>query len=400
MSNLKFPIEGMPEFLYDFSADLADVYGVPIEFPVVSLISALGTAVGKKAKLTTPKYVNFPQLWIVIVGYSATGKSEPLKIAYNPIREFDKKQFVDFQNRMTVWNAENARAKVEGQQPPPKPTQTRIMCTDTTPEALWGLLAESPSMTVWRDEFAGIIKDIGRYSSSGEVEHWLSCFDNTSFRLDRRNTENSTFISDPILSLVGTIQPEVLNKIAGGHNMKENGFLQRCLFAYPDAVSRPYYSDKAPNQKLLEQYDRIINRLLNLPETLGFTLNEEANKMYITFANEMTDKINKTSHNYLKALYGKMEIHLLRLALILSIIDTTENDNPEKVVSAEVMQYAIDLCRYFIVTGEKMFDKNAQLPTKAEAIRAIVALYPNINRTAFARSLYISPQRVDNVLSE
>ena len=387
----------MPRFLYDFSADLADVFGVPIEFPAVSLISAFGTAVGKKAKLNTPKYVNFPQFWIVIVAPSGTGKSEPLKIAYKPIREFDKKQYVDYQNRMIVWNAE----KANNVEPSSKPKQNRIMCTDVTPESLLSMLAENSTMTLYRDEFAGFIKDIGRYNSSGEVEHWLSCFDNTSFRVDRKNVENSIFISDPILSLVGTAQPEVMRKIASGNNMKENGFLQRCLFAFPDEVLRPYHNDKAPNQRLLEKHDRIINILLNLSETVEFTLSEDANKMYIAFSNEMTDKVNETPHNYLKSLYGKMEIHLLRLALILSIIDTAENDAHKNEVSAEAMQYAIDLCKYFILTGEKMYDvSTAQLPTKEQAIRHITALYPKINRSAFARSILVSPQYVDKVLKE
>jgi hypothetical protein len=234
-----FPIRNMPSFIRNFAEDIAEVYGVPIEFPAMSIISAYGTALGNKVRLRTDKYINYPQLWVVIVAPSGVGKSEPLKIAYSPIRDFEKKEYLRFQESLGEWKSACVEAKQNGAQPPEKPKQKRILCNDTTPEALFSLLDENKTLTICRDELAGHFQDFGRYNKSGEVAHHISCFDNVDFSVDRKSEDNALMIFKPVLSMIGTIQPAVLQDVANKNFMRENGYLQRCLFIYPGNVERP-----------------------------------------------------------------------------------------------------------------------------------------------------------------
>jgi hypothetical protein len=59
MNPLIFPAENAPKFLKEFGGDIADVYGVSIEFSIVSLISGFASAIGNKAMLRTEKYINY-----------------------------------------------------------------------------------------------------------------------------------------------------------------------------------------------------------------------------------------------------------------------------------------------------------------------------------------------------
>ena len=48
-------------------------------------------------------------------------------------------------------------------------------------------------------------------------------------------------------------------------------------------------------------------------------------------------------------------MHVLRIALVLELVKTFPNGlNSDKTISLETMQYAIDICRYFIVCGLKV----------------------------------------------
>jgi hypothetical protein len=357
-----FPVENMPALIRDFSENISEVLGVPVEFAAMSLISAYGTALGNKVRLKTEKYTNFPQLWTIIVAPSGTGKSEPLKIAYEPIRGREKKNYLIFQEQMKEWNT----AKQAGVQSSDKPKQKRILCSDTTPEALFSLLSENGTLTICRDELAGHFQDIGRYSNNGEVAHHLSCFDNNDFSVDRKSEENAMMIFKPVLSMVGTIQPNVLQEVAKKNLMKENGYLQRCLFVYPENVERPQYSKSSLNPDFVKKHQEFMDWCFDLPDNCEFTLNAEAEELFIAFSNEITELVNASDNDYFKSMYSKMEIHVLRLALILAnaLYQTT-------IVTTPAMQYAIDLCRYFMKTGERLYQPEVKKYTNAELIRLV-----------------------------
>jgi len=115
----------------------------------------------------------------------------------------------------------------------------------------------------------------------------------------------------------------------------------------------------------------------------------------------MVATANATPDDYLKALYRKMSFHVLRLALVLSIIvDTTESANPENEVPESVMLYAVELCRYFIETGKKMYTPPP--PPNLTSGHLYRMLHQTIgikNITKFAEGLGISQQTVSKALS-
>lgn len=348
-----FPMYGMPEVLADLINDSYNVYASPLEYFACTLLVACGAVVRKKAVVDEGKYKNYPQLWMMYIGSSGIGKDIPMKIAFKPIYELDRISHEKYIKEMIEWKSASTIAKKEKTDIPPMPTLKMILIDDATPECLYPILQQNGGLTLLRDELSGWFADFGRYSKSGEVQRYLSMFTNGTFTVSRVSKEHIR-ISDPFYSIIGGIQPEILPATLNENQLKENGFAQRILFAFPDVAKQPYYSEKIPNPAYVVRYNKLIEHL----HTVSFgtlTLSEKAKFLYVDFVNEMVRERNKTQIEYRQALYSRFRIHVLRIALTIELVKTFPNGlNKERTITCETMQYAIDICRYFIFCGLKV----------------------------------------------
>lgn len=347
-----FPLNGMPNVILDCVNDLSDVYGSPKDFFSMSSLVACCAAVGKKAILDDGKYKNYPVLWIMNVGPTGSGKSEPIKKAFKPLIQMDINFFDKYKSEIENWKKKCLTIK-NTKDYPEKPVLYQTIIDDITPEALYQALGNSGGVTLCCDELSIWFYNIGRYTKSGEVPRYLSIFDNSTFKINRVGSE-PIIVDNPYMSIIGGIQPDVLDEILELNQMKNNGLAQRFLFVYPKQVKKKYYKTSVPNLLFLTKYNKLIYYLHN--NNFGtLTLSTDAKSEFIRFSNELTDKTNATSSDYLKSLYSKFDIHCLRIALILELIKSY-SDNPvkPKVVSLETILYAIEICRYFIYCGLKV----------------------------------------------
>jgi len=396
----KFPLYGMPQPILDLVENSTKVYGFPIEFLSVSCLCACGAALRKKVVLDSGKYKNYPQLWVMLVAPPGVGKSEPLNIAFRPLQQIDKVSYEDYNQKVTLWKAESLKAKESKDIEPEKPFFKQVLIDDSTPESLYNSISSNNGLTLYRDELSGWFSDFGRYSKSGEVSRYLSIYDNNQFTINRKS-EEPQLINDPYLSIIGGIQPEILKKNIESNCMKENGFLQRFLIVYPDNPKKSYYSESKPDEIIQSNYNNLIKHLSDTPDYGTFSLSSEAKNEFIKFSNEMTERINLCNDDYLKGMYGKFEIHVLRIALIIFTIIQNKQILTRNL-SLETMQYSIDICRYFIRNGEKVV-KSCTYPLqlkKGEILRAIDVAYPIKNIQMFADSLGIERSHVSREINK
>ncbi len=348
-----FPMYGMPKVLADLINDSVKVYASPLEYFACTLLVACGSVVRKKAIVDDGKYKNYPQLWMMYIGSSGIGKDIPMKIAFKPIYDLDKISHEKYISDMILWKSASTIAKKEKTDIPPMPMLKMILIDDATPESLYPCLQQNGGLTLLRDELSGWFADFGRYSKSGEISRYLSMFTNGTFTVTRVSKEHIR-ITDPFYSIIGGIQPEILPATLNENQLKENGFAQRILFAFPDEAKQPYYSEEIPNPAYVERYKKLIEHLHSV--SFGtLTLSSEAKLKYIDFVNEMVRERNRTDIPYRHALYSRFRIHVLRIALTIEVIKTYPNGlNVDRTITVDTMQYAIDICRYFIVCGLKV----------------------------------------------
>ena len=211
-------------------------------------------------------------------------------------------------------------------------------------------------------------------------------------------------VPEPFLTICGTIQPEVLNIALSSNTLKENGFASRFLYVYPKEVRKQKYSERTPDRIIVDRYEKLITHCYYLSKVeKPFTLSAEAKKLFIEYANQTTDLVNSCTNNFVRATYAKMEIQVLRLALIIQIIRGIY-DNIEwqqGLITKESMLYAIKLCDYF--NSKILLVDTANNPTKitpAEAIKTIQKEYGIKNKQAFADSIGLSRQFISKTCNE
>ena len=386
-SDTLFPIELLPGWMQEVVEECTLSYGTPAELWASAFLSGIASASGKRFKLFTGNYTNYPQLWVIVLGTSGTGKSEPFKLAMRPIEEYDKGSYILYQMEHQEWEV-NKKIGVE-------PTWKQSIIGDTTPEALFAVLKDADNgLSLYRDELSGFFQDIGRYNKSGEVGHYLSIFDNASFPINRK-TQKPLLITDPSLNIFGTIQPSVLKNVLNDSDADASGFAQRFLYLYPDFPIKNYN----PDQVKLETYNKYVSNIQGiqkLEKQPDRYLTAEAESFYSDFYNEL-ELLRHNANEFWASVYSKAQIQVLRLALTIHIARLSESNSDS--VEAKDMQCAIGMTRYFNESLKKFRDETKEVkPLKAvDIIKEIFKLIPDANQTRVAEIFNVTQPYINRI---
>ena len=134
---------------------------------------------------------------------------------------------------------------------PPKPRERRLPTTDTTVEKLCGILSDNPeAILLKRGELARWYNGIDRYHN-GSKQFWIEGYDANPYTVDRRNREETLKIDAVCISLLGTIQPNLLSKIL---RPPEDGWAARIIFTWPERRSFKAPTKLVDNDRLDEIY--------------------------------------------------------------------------------------------------------------------------------------------------
>ena len=386
------PTWGLPQGMVAKAEEVSDGYQCSLDFVISAMISAAATAIGKSAVLLWGNYVNYPNLWNVLVGHTTDHKTHCMKWLMKPIREHDKNLGSEYQQELSEYkeNGEHGR----------KPYRKRILVDDFTPEKLYESLSENNrGMCLFRDELKGAFDDVGRYNSSGFVSHLLSIYDNTSFSAIRK-TQEDVDVEEPLLNILGGIQPDKLGQAFQKPDFKGNGLFQRFLWTWPEPKTEPTkYVENNISKSTEEDWKKYIDALFRLPQT-EYRLDDEASKLYIEYCNkteiqgfEVRDDSEKSG------IYGKLRINALRFALTVSVLNMHEN------VTEQDMRYTIECMDYFEHCALKVYDliKNpGRAVSKADAIRILAGDDGKgiKNQTQFAESIGVTQPYISQLLKK
>lgn len=379
-----FRIDLLPEWLQSTIREHAESYGTPEELWAVAFLTAIATASGKRMFLTVGNYRNYPQLWIIVVGSSGTGKSDAGRVAFRRLAEIDTEKYIRYQEEYKEWEAEEKQGR--------PPHWQQMLINDTTPEAMFNALSYADNgLTLNRDELSGWFADFGRYNKSGEVGHYLSIFDNQTFSINRKK-EQPQLIEEPLLSIYGTIQPSILSELLTKNNFEQSGFAQRFMFLYPEFKTRKYKRGATtPDSEIFD------NMIASIQSYGGgeMTLSEAAENVYEQFYNEMEER-RSTANDFWSAVLSKAQIQVLRLALTIKIARLPEE--PDTEVAEMDMMAGVGMMDYFINSLEKFKVQQKEEPsTKKDLILKIFKENPEANQTKVAEMVGVSREYVNRV---
>jgi hypothetical protein len=355
-----FPVDVFPLKVQKIISATNENLNFPIDFIGASMLFTVSVAVGNTHKVEVKKgWLESSVLYLAIVARAGTNKSHPLSWALQPIVDHDKGTYRVYEQQRKDYEKSLSLSKKERKQQaidePTKPIWQKFLLSDFTPEALAEVHKfNKRGIGVYVDELAGWFKNFNRYNKGSEMEFWLSAWSGKPINIDRKTGE-PIFIPLPYIPVAGTIQNGLLNELAKDSRI-QNGFIDRILFVIPDNIQKPYWSDTELNPVFAKEWKGIITKLLSLLITNDETLNPlpdilffspEAKLILFEWQKKNTDQSNDPENEEVSGIYSKLEMYVVRLALLLEMMRYACDENDKRTISIEAMQGAIKLIEYF-----------------------------------------------------
>jgi len=362
-----FPVNVFPDPIQHIIQSAHEGLAYPVDFTGVSMLYAAALSVGNTHTIEVKKtWFETAIFYFVIVGPPGTYKSHPLTFAVKPIQDRDNRSFREYETLKQVYDQSDTSNKNErtqnGINSPIKPIWVKCLIDDHTPEAL----AEKHKFNkrgvgICCDELAGWLNNFNRYHKGGQQEFWLSAWGGKPINIDRKTSE-PIYITRSFIPVIGTIQTGILDKLSQeGRN--QNGFIERLLFAMPDNLKKEHWSDTEMDTQVVENWERIVYKLLDLPLHLDdnhnpkptiLNLTDEAKTEFTKWFNDIADLINLTDDEAIKSIYAKADMKFARFALILEMMYWACDESDKQAVGIKSVKGAIQLVEYFHKTAIKV----------------------------------------------
>ena len=371
---LPFPTEIFPPSISTFITTASKSIGCPPDFIGVPVLTVLATAIGSSRSILLKNgFIEGPRMYAAIIAEPGGKKTPALRKATIPILErqkvhkteynLQKEEFTrilaDYQNKLDIWK----RAKPSDRNPddhpvePPHPVMLQVKTSDATMEAIAKLLDNNPRGILFeQDELAAWVKSMNAYRSGrgSDLENWLSLWSGEQITINRKSSPEPTLIFNPIVNVIGCIQPDLLEDLSG---IKQNGFFDRILFAFPEPLPHAYSEDEISDE-IIETYCNTVNKLFDLqsstdahgnqnPVLLRF--NQPASLAWRTWNKLHDSEMNDPNlPYYFKGPWAKLRSYMGRFILILQLAHHSENNNlTELIIHPESVEKAASLVEYF-----------------------------------------------------
>jgi len=362
-----FPVGTMPEGCRRLITEAALAIGCPPDFVALPMLAVLGSAIGNSRVLRLKRgWEEGTAIYSAVIADPGEKKSPALKVALEPAKRAQAAKKEDYERKAEehkrkkreyeVEKRDAAKDGVAAPPPPLEPTMERTLVEDITVERLAGIQAENPrGVVAIRDELSGWARGMDQYKQGGrgaDRQFWLSAWSNSYISVDRKSQPHPLIVSRPFVALFGAIQPDVLPELGEG---REDGLLDRFLFAYPYPVAAGWTDDEI-SEEAESSYASLYAKLRELympkdelgePEPVCIHLAPDAKDSLIDAINLHRSEMYAPGFPArLKGPWSKLEGYLARLILILATARAADTGAAERVEVSDVLA-AASLVEYF-----------------------------------------------------
>jgi hypothetical protein len=370
-----FPVDVFPDSLADYCKEVAAATGTPTDFAGVAMLVVAGAAIGNSRALRIKStWLESPRMYAAIIGDPASGKTPAVQTVVKPYREiqadalnkYERAQSQIEQDIAVIHspvnlddanqeNPEQARvAPRESSRP------ERLVVGEATVESLAPILASNPrGLLMIHDEGSSWVRGMGQYKGGrgNDKQFWLSCFSGQDYTVDRKSQGVVPIsIRSPFINVVCNLPPDMLNELADSHGRKD-GFLDRLLFTFPEAVVASEWNDEEVSRASLNAWSGSLRGLRDLamerlegsvqgPKIVN--LSSEAKARWASWWNKHVSEMGSTDlPSGLSGHWGKLGAHAGRLALLLHFVWLTQTNQDEHDLQPESVDRAVLLINYF-----------------------------------------------------
>ncbi len=354
---IPFPVEVFPKIFREVIELTNKSLNYPIDYSATSILTAVSTIIGKTAALEVKTgWIEYCPLYTCLLGNPGAMKSHPLDTFFSIIKYIDSEEAQKYAPQMAAFEEYQSLSKADKMKTDKKeePTLIKHIMSNFTPEILTKRINDNKrAVCVVSEELESWIQGMNNYSKSDQSSTYLSFWSVKRTDVDRISTHKKPLIIEkPFLSIIGSAQPRKLKKMFPVEK-SDSGFLQRFLWAFPANSEKKYLNQTELSPSFLESYENWFKSYYKQyvpilfdsgqpkPRILKFT--PEAMQIYVSWQNENTDKVNANTNNLLAEEYNKFDIHFLRFALIMQILE----DATSYEVGMNAVNNTIKLCAYF-----------------------------------------------------
>lgn len=371
------PIHVFPERIQSLLKETSEVTSTPISLSVAALLGMMAACLGKSIKIKIKEgFEAYPNLYVMIVGYSGIGKSPVSNIYFKYINIAEKEAYEkflhdkkDFKESMEKYDRLKKQKNDDSHEiplPPTPPIRKEYYIEKATLEATIDSLANNPrGILIKSDEFSSILVGRGRYTNGNTMEMTgllNSAYDQSPFKSNTR-TSRDVYLSSPCLSLYGEIQPDILTECISKED-QTSGFLPRCIIIRAEEEKPNLWNDKElsdDNDSLIEYMTNFllgINNEYNFDptddidsETIGF--NQYAKEYFIKWYNNLGEKAYWSPNSreigpYLK----KCRIHGLKMMLMFHYLRIMSKEIPTgSYITEETTRNALEFTDYLVMNN-------------------------------------------------
>jgi len=417
-----FPIEVLPGWLGEYVAAVANATQTPPDLAGMLALAVLATVAAGAIEVQPRPGWREPLCLFIAVGMDAGArKSSVFTALTHPVADFERDQAAAALPAITetltlrriadqaAAHAEAAASKAPADQQEERqaeaiaraaeaanliiPPIPRWLVDDATPEALAGLLATYGRIALLSPEGDVFDQMAGRYNQTAgpNLGVYLKGHAGDLLKVDRRGRPPE-YVERPCLTIGLTVQPEVLQCLAGRPGFRGRGLLARFLYSLPQSLVGHRQPGASPVPEPVT--DRYTPELQALAASLTgsasddptvLTLDPQAGELLLAFERHLEPRLAAGSGDlaHLAGWAAKLAGATCRLAALLHLASHLR-DGWAQPITADTFTAALRLADYLIDHARAVFDLMGADPRLDDA-RWLLHWITRINQVQFSR---------------
>lgn len=367
-----FPTDSLPASMASFVKALAESTQTPEEMGGILSLGILATAFQSRYEVEiTPDWTEPLCLYTLAIAQPAERKSAVISKLTTPLYEYENMRQEDERKEVAQNRAERdmlEKALEQKKKEASKETKNlnachkdvlslsaklaefedkhpfRLLVDDTTTEKLVDMLNKQKSCITVASAEGGIFGTMaGRYDKSTNFDVYLKGHAGDPISVDRIGREPN-YIKHPRLTMILTIQPNVLNGLMSNEDFRGRGLCGRFLYSVcKSRIGSRNVDPKPIPEQVKEEYRAFIQRILSQEDSGTIHLSVEARKVQLEYAARVEKKLGN-EWEPIQDWAGKLVGAMVRIA---ALIHAAEQKNPTEIpITTETMAAAVDIAEY------------------------------------------------------
>lgn len=365
-----FPIKSLPGAVRDMVEALAISTQTPPEMAGVLALGVLSTLYQRRFKVRiTEDWTEPLNLYCVAIAQPGERKSAVLSTLTEPIREFERDQ--RFRDAEKVEQNKTQRQILEGQlaqlkkEAAKNPDNTeaaeqalefasklanfkdlhplRLLADDATPEKLVDLMEQQDGCLTICSAEGGVFDAMdGRYDKTVNLDVYLKAHAGDPVIVDRISRRTS-HIDTPRLTMLLTIQPEILSGIMSNMVFRGRGLTARFLFGVCNSkVGHREINPPPIPYETREEYRYFIRRALGDQHKGVIRLSPEGDSLRQSYQMVIEERLGTEWEN-MRDWGGKLTGAMLRIAALIHCAEAGNADPTRTEISVGAVNRAINI---------------------------------------------------------